>query len=192
MINKFIKETKYTVGIFEDDEVLLDALKKCKEFNIQARDVYSPFPVHGIDPLLNIKRSNLGAVAFSVGMLGVVLAVLMQTYMMHIDDWQFNIGGKPTIPLPAFIPIVFELGILLGSLSMVAAYFIKCNLAPGYFPKIYDMRQTSDRFVAIFHEDDAGIKDNELMEMLTKYGAIEVRTEIVKESTLPFPLPIKH
>jgi hypothetical protein len=190
MLDKLIKETKYIVAIFEDDEVLMNALKKGREINITAKDVFTPFPVHGIDDLLDIPRSRLGIVAFSMAMVGVGLALLMQIYMMHIDDWNLNIGGKPTLAIPSFIPITFEVAILFGSLSLALAYFIRCQLAPGYFPKIYDKRQTSDRFVAIFEED--GLDSKELQELLRANGATEVREEIVKESKLPIPLPIKH
>ena len=93
-----ITKTPCTVAIFEDDEVLLEALRKSRAKGLKILDCFTPFPVHGIERVLGIKRSNLGIAAFVFGCFGFTVAFLLQTYVMKFD-WPNNIGGKPTWPL---------------------------------------------------------------------------------------------
>ena len=85
-------QNKYIVGVYGDDDVLLKAIKSIRETGVKIHEVFSPFPVHGIDDALGYKRSRLPKAAFMFGALGLFLALLMQYWMMGYD-WQMIIGG---------------------------------------------------------------------------------------------------
>ena len=97
--------------MYDDDDKLLDAARELVGKGIHVNDVYSPFPVHGIDPIIGVKRTRLAIASFMYAMTGTSLAVLGMWYFM-ISDWPMNIGGKPSFSLfeniPAFIPVTFE------------------------------------------------------------------------------------
>ena len=102
------KGKKFIVGIYEDEDILLDAISSVKDKGINIYEVYSPFPVHGIENRLGYKRSRLSIAAFCFGFLGLCLALTMMIGMMTID-WPMIIGGKDFLPLPVFIPVTFEM-----------------------------------------------------------------------------------
>ena len=103
---------KVIYGIFDDDHALIESAKALKTKGIRVADVFSPFPIHGLDPVIGIKPTRLSNFAFWYGVFGTLSAVWMTWYMM-ISDWPMNIGGKPSFTwlenLPAFIPATFEL-----------------------------------------------------------------------------------
>ena len=163
---------KYLVGVYSDDEVLLSAVRNIKNRGIQIFEVYTPFPIHGIDDLLGIKRSRLPIAAFCFGALGTFTAVSMQSYMLGFD-WPMDIGGKPNYAFPSFIPITFELTVLIASLGMVAVYLMVNKLFPGQSVSLAHERQTDDRFVVVV-EAAGNENDNLIKQAFTDTGAIEV------------------
>jgi hypothetical protein len=182
-----INKTNCIVAVFEDDEVLLEALKKAKAAGFNILDCFTPFPVHGIEKILGIKRSNLAVAAFVFGTIGFLISMTLQTYSMSID-WPNNIGGKPIWPLTSFIPVLFELTILSCALGMTFTFFWICGLFPGVQPIIYDLRATDDRFVVIF--DEAG-RGNEIRTLMQESGVSELRDDQYISHNVPGPLPLK-
>jgi hypothetical protein len=167
---------KLLVGIYNDDHVLLDAVKTLRGKHFKIDNVYTPFPVHGLDRVLGYRESRLPTVAFIFGALGTVLALLMQLYMYSID-WQINVAGKPIVPLPSFIPITFELTVLLASLGMVGAYLVRNKLYPGKEGKVIDPRQTDDRFVVVIEASDDDSENAEIRQTYEATGAVDVREQ---------------
>ncbi len=182
-----LKRTNCVMGVFDDDHVFTEAIKSIRNKNYHVKDAFTPFPVHGLEKAMGLKSTRLGYVAFIGGLTGGTLGLLMMTYMMHID-WQLNIGGKPTLPIPSFIPITFELTVLLSALALITAYLIRNSMLPGFEPKIYHPRATQDRFVFLVESNG---EEEELKDLLTKYGAEEVVEEEYLEQKSPIPLPIK-
>jgi hypothetical protein len=174
------------VAVFEDDEILLRALEKAKAAGLNILDCFTPFPVHGIEKILGIKRSNLGVAAFVFGTLGFLLSLTLQSYAMRLD-WSHNIGGKPTWPLASFIPILFELTVLIASLGMTFTFFWISGMFPGVQPIIYDKRATDDRFVVIFEEAGRG---DEIRSLMQQNGVSELRDDQYISHNFPGPLPI--
>lgn len=167
------KKQNFVVAVFGDDEVFVNAMKVARKKGMRVKDAYTPFPVHGLDHALGLKRSRLGIAAFVFGCVGFTIAVLIQTLTMTVD-WPMNIGGKPTLPIPSFIPVSFELTVLVTALGMVATFFIVNGMAPGVPYKLWDPRQTSHKFVALIHEDGLS---KQITEEMYDQGAEEVRTE---------------
>ena len=75
----------YLLGIYEDEDVLIAAVKKIRAAGIKIHEVFSPYPVHHLDEALGYKRTRLPIAAFMFGFLGTTLALTMQTYMLAID-----------------------------------------------------------------------------------------------------------
>jgi hypothetical protein len=102
------RDTHFVLGVFDDEDVLLHAVEEVRANGVKIDEVYSPYPVHGLDEVLGYKRSRLPIAAFLFGILGTTLALTMQYYMMSFD-WPMIIGGKDYASFPAFIPVTFEM-----------------------------------------------------------------------------------
>jgi hypothetical protein len=126
--------SKRIYGIFDDEDVLKDAIKALKLKGIIVKDVQSPFPIHGIEPLIGVPARVFLSLAFLYGIMGTSLALLMVWYMM-IHDWHINIGGKPDfmlyMNLPAFIPVTFESTVFCAAHGMAITFLLRSKLLPG-------------------------------------------------------------
>lgn len=164
----------FVVGIFDDEDVLLSGIKKVRNSGVKIQDVYSPFPVHGIDTALGLKRTRLPIAAFLFGLTGTSLALTMQIWMLGYD-WPMIIGGKNFASLPPFIPVTFELTVLLSALGMVATFMIVSDMKPYGWPRTFDLRSTDDKHVmAVDIDVNAGKTKAELARILKDAGASEV------------------
>ena len=181
-----IKRTPAIIAIFEDDDYLKNAIRAGNEKGYKVLDCFTPFPVHGIEKLLGVKRSNLAVAAFVFGCIGFLCAMTMMTYDMRVD-WPEDIGGKPTWPLTSFIPILFEWSVLFSALGMTFTFFWISGMFPGAEPVLYDLRQTDDRFVLIYEEASRG---EEIKETLRQNGVVEVRNEDFISHNFPGPVPL--
>ena len=123
------RDKYFSVGIFDDDDVVLDAVKKIRSAGVKIFEVYSPFAIHGMEDALGYKRSRLPRAAFMFGLTGTTLALTMMFWMLGYD-WPMIIGGKNFAALPPFIPVTFELTVLLAAHGMVLTFFIVADLKP--------------------------------------------------------------
>lgn len=167
------KEKKFILGIFEDEDVLVEAVKKIRAGGVKIHEVFSPFPVHGLDDALGYKHSRLPIAAFLFGFLGCSLALFMQFWMLGFN-WPMIIGGKPHTGLPFFIPVTFESTVLLASLGMVTVFFIVSDLKPYGKPKIFDSRSTDDKHVVAIDIDDNVMSVDQIKQIVQHSGASEV------------------
>lgn len=137
-------------AMYDDDDVLKVGAKKLVAQGIKINEVFSPFPIHGIDPIIGIKNTRLGIMAFLYGLTGLVLATVGMRYFM-ITDWPMNIGGKPNSTyldnMLAFVPITFEFTVLCAAHGMAITYFLVNKTLPGMPAQNPDPRTTDDRFV---------------------------------------------
>jgi len=164
----------FVTGVFDDEDVLLDAVKQIRGNGVKIHEVYSPFPVHGLDDALGYKRTRLPIAAFLFGMTGTSLALLMQFWMLGFD-WPMIIGGKNFVSLPPFIPVTFEMTVLLSALGMVATFMIVSDMKPYKWPRQFDLRSTEDKHImAIDLALNGGMSKDELSRILKSAGASEV------------------
>lgn len=168
--------TNYVLGVYDDEDVLMDAIKNVRESGVKIEEVYSPFPVHGIEDVLGYKRSWLSVAAFLFGITGTCLALTMMIGMMGID-WPMIIGGKDYIPIPSFIPVTFEMTVLLASFGMVGTFFVISNLKPWGKPRIYDIRITDDKHVMAIDLDKNDKSEADIKKVLQGSGATEVNNK---------------
>lgn len=162
------------LGVYNDPDVIYNATKKLIKSGYQVRDVYSPFAIHGIDRVMGIKRSRLSIVAFCFALFGITSAITLMSYTGYFD-WQVNVGGKPALHLPTFIPITFELGVLCTAFGLVGCFFIVNKLAWGKNADIIDIKVTDDLFVVAIDLIDHKTDEEELSSLLKNTGAIEIR-----------------
>lgn len=163
----------FLVGVYNDEDILLQAVKDVRKNGITIHEVYTPFPVHGLEDALGYRRSRLPIAAFFFGLLGTTLALIMMIGMMGID-WPLIIGGKDYIPLPVFIPVTFEITVLLASLGMVAVFMVSSNLKPYGKPRIFDIRSTDDKHIMAIDLAKNKLSIEQLSEIVSKSGATEV------------------
>jgi hypothetical protein len=156
---------KYIYGIYEDEEKLLNVGQLLKKQNIAIIDFFTPFPVHGLDQIQGIERTRLPFVTFIAGGIGLALAIGFQVWTSAFD-WPINVGGKPMLSIPAFIPVTFELMVLFGALVSVLAFFVKSDLYPTKENIILNKFQLDNRFVVLVENSE--IAKN----ILTESGAL--------------------
>lgn len=166
----------FVLGVFDDEDVLLKAIAQVRQGGVKIHEVFSPFPVHGIDDVLGYKRSKLSIAAFLFGLLGTTLALTMQIGMMTID-WPMIVGGKDFLPFPTFIPVTFELTVLLGAFGMVGTFFVVSDLKPWAKPRIFDLRITDDKHIVAVDLDKNKMSEADIKKALADAGAQEVNNK---------------
>ena len=135
-----------------DEEDLLKGIGQLKTKGLQIIDVLTPFPVHGLDKMLDIRRSRLTRVAFWAGAIGAVTGFGFQTWIFT-SAYPLNFGGKPFFAVPSFIPVTFEVTVLFAAFAMVIAFLVTSKLGPGAKPTLHDERSTDDRFLVVVKVD---------------------------------------
>ncbi|MEM6724197.1 MAG: DUF3341 domain-containing protein, partial [Bacteroidota bacterium] len=95
-------------GLYDDEVDLMHAIEEAREKEMNIYDVFTPFPVHGLDDVLGLKESRLHITGFIFGAIGMMIAFGFMTWVFTAD-WPIIFGGKPYWSVPAFIPITFEL-----------------------------------------------------------------------------------
>lgn len=160
------KELAGVMGYFDESDLLIQAMAQVRDANYQSYDAFTPYPIHGLDAAQGLKRSPLPFVTLAAGLTGSSIGFLLQ-YWTSAVDWPINVGGKPFNSWPAFVPIMFELTVLLAGLCTVAAMFI-INGLPNMRRKIYDPRLTRDRF-AIVIDAPPKTDDHEVLERAKKF-----------------------
>ncbi len=162
----------FVLGKFWHPDRAMDAIKELFEAGVDIYDVYSPFPLHGLEPYLNIKRTRLTVAAFIYGAFGLALALTMMNLIFGVV-WPMNVGGKPNMPIPAEIPISFETTVLFAAHGMIITFFIVGRYWPGKKAILFDDRQTDDIFVVALEESKLS-NPAEVKEVLRKHGAYDV------------------
>ena len=171
------KEILY--GLYDDDADLLKAVKEANKEHLEVYDVFTPFPVHGLDPLMGFSESRLHIAGFVFGAMGTLTAFLFMTWVFT-RDWPIIFGGKPYWSVPAFIPITFELTVLFSGIGMVVSYYIVNGLGFGVENPTLDDRITDDKFCIAFQTN--GYSDSEidnLSSFFARTGASEVNSKVI-------------
>ncbi len=132
------------VAYFKSTGEILQAAKLATQKGFRNVESYTPFPIHGMEDALGLKQSIVPWATFFGGLTGFCVALHLQVWTSAYD-WPIIVGGKPMISGPAFIPILFELTVLLAGLS-TAGFMLFLNGLPNFNPNPFDPRITDDRF----------------------------------------------
>ena len=170
--------------MYDDDEVLKNSAKQLVAKGVKISEVFSPFPIHGIDPIIGLKNTRLGIMAFLYGLTGLTLATVGMRYFM-IVDWPMNIGGKPNFSylenMLAFVPITFEFTVMCAAHGMAITYLLRNKTLPGMPAQNPDPRTTDDKFVMeIRLSENTKVTEAELDGMLQEIGYLELDKKEIK------------
>lgn len=166
---------KVIYAIYNDDDVLMDAVKQTRAAHHHIEEVYTPFPVHGLDKAMGLSPTRIAICSFLFGLTGLSVATWMMNNIM-ISDWPQDIGGKPSFSyiqnMPAFVPIMFEMTVFFAAHLMVITFYMRSKLWPFKQAENPDVRTTDDHFlmeVAVSNNED------DMVAFFKKTGAIEVK-----------------
>ncbi len=161
-------------ALYDDDDLLMHAVKKLRSEKYHIEEVYTPFPVHGLDKAMGLADTRIAITSFMYGCLGLAVAITMMNYIM-IQDWPQDIGGKPSFSylenMPAFVPIMFEMTVFFAAHLMVITFYLRSKMWPFKKAENPDIRTTDDKFLV---EVQVKGDEEELKELLLDTGAIEV------------------
>jgi len=166
---------KFITGNFYDEAVLFPAVTKVRRAGYKIHDVYTPFPIHGLDKAMGLRDTGLHTAGFIYGITGTCTALGFITWALTID-WAINFGGKPFFSLPAWIPITFELTVLFASVGMVLTFCYLCQIAPFVKKDHFNPRSTDDTFVMALECSDK-TNEQEVIGFLNNLGAKEVEVQ---------------
>ncbi len=169
---------KFVVGCFDDEDLLFPAVKKVRTVGYKIHDIYTPFPVHGLDHAMGLRETSLHTAGFIYGITGTTTALSCISWILT-KDWPLNIGGKPHFALPAWIPITFELTVLFAAVGMVLTFCYLCQLAPFVKKHRFHLRATDDLFVMVIECTDKTNTDD-LKSFLSNAGAVETDLQIAE------------
>jgi hypothetical protein len=152
------EEAEGVVAEFENSGALLAAAEKIRDAGYKRFEVYSPFPIHGMDDAMGLKQSPLGFIVFAVGSIGCIGALLLQWWTSAVD-YPIVYSGKPYFALPAFVPITFELTVILSGFTAMVGMFALNRMPRFFHPMFYSenfCKKASDDgfFAAIFVWDE--------------------------------------
>ena len=169
-------------AVYDDDDKLLDAVKQIKAANYEIEEVYTPFPVHGLDKAMGLKETRLAITAFIYGCIGFCFAIWMMNHIM-ILDWPQNIGGKPSFSfienMPSFVPIMFELTVFFSAHLMVITFYLRSKLWPFKEAENPIPETTDDKFLIVveFNGDEKDLK-----KLVQQTDVMDIKIHINKKS----------
>ncbi len=160
-------------AFFDHPDDLMEAARQTRDADYEQFDAFSPFPIHGLDEAMGLGRSWMPWVTFGAGLFGFLCAVALEFGTMTFD-WPMIIGGKPFAPWPAFVPVMFELTVLIGG---VTTGVVMLKAAGCFQPaEVIDPDLTNDRFALWISADDAAYDPDEVVEFVRSMNPTEVRT----------------
>jgi hypothetical protein len=175
-------EERLVYGIlaeFEDAHDLLSAARLTRDAGYRKIDAYTPFPVEDLSDALGQRDWHVPKIMLAGGFMGGMVGWGM-LYFCTVVDYPLNIGGRPLFAWPSYIPITFELIVLLSALSGIVGMFMLNGLPSPYHP-LFDApdftRVTSDRFFLCIEAADPRFDRDETMKFLENLGAARV-TEV--------------
>src|SRR6188508_2367747 len=164
---------RFVVGSFGEPGALLAAVGALRGAGVAIHDVFAPYPVHGLDEAMGIRRSRLPLVTLLAGLGGLCFALVFQ-YYTAVFDWPLDVGGKPENSTLAFVPVCFELTVLIGGLGTVGAFLLRARLFPGKAEQLPVLGVTNNVFAVVTHAPHGGNEGALARRIMIENGADEV------------------
>lgn len=170
----------HIIGIFEDEKVLVSALKKIRDENIDITEVFTPYPIHEVFEIMK-RKTKLQIATFLFAAFGLVLSYVF-IYWTSVISYPLTYGGKPYHAIPSFIIICFVTTICVAILLSVITFFVRSRLYPGKTPTIIDKRITDNAFVILINiQQETSLEEIKIINsLLMQNGAVEVIEKNIK------------
>jgi hypothetical protein len=161
---------------YADVNAVVEAARSVRKAGYSRWDVHTPFPIHGIDPVMGIRPTGLPWLVLCGGLFGLFGGMWLQWYT-NAHDYPVLISGKPLWSLPANIPVIFECTVLCASLTAVFG-MLGLNRLPTLYNPLFKSdrfrRVTNDRFFIVIDASDAKFDEPSAMKLLNESGAVAV------------------
>lgn len=164
-------------GIFDTPDELINAASRVRDAGWARWDCHTPYPVHGLDRAMGVRRSPIPTICLTAGFAGAALALLMQWWMSAVD-YPVRIGGKPLFSWPAFVPVTFEFFVLFAGVTVMGCVLFFCRLGRWHSP-LHDsgimQEVTGSRYAVALGTDDAFFSREKATDLLEKAGCRDIR-----------------
>jgi hypothetical protein len=164
------------IAEFENPSDLVAAARKVYSLGYRRINGYSPYPIEELSEAIGFTHTSLPLIVFIGGLIGGIGGFLMQ-YYIEVIDYPINVGGKPYNSWPAFIPITFEMTVLVAAFSAVLGMLVLNKLPQPYHP-VFNVPNfamaTRDRFFLAVEANDPKFHHAEVIELLKSLNAVEV------------------
>jgi hypothetical protein len=161
---------------FDDPNAIVAAARRTHEAGYRRINAYSPYPVEELSEAIGFRRNFVPLTVLICGLLGALGGFALQSWTSAVD-YPINVGGRPLISIPSFIPITFECTVLLASFGAFIGMLIMNRLPQPYHP-VFNVpgfaRATKDRFFLCIKADDPKFNAAETRAFLDSLGAKEV------------------
>jgi mono/diheme cytochrome c family protein len=173
-----MSETSYAVlGLFDTPDALMKAIPRVRASRLGTVEAYTPYPIHGIDEALGLRRSPLGGMVLVMGILGALTAFGFQ-YWISAIDYPIITGGKPAGSWEAFIPIMFEVTVLFATFTAGLGMLFLLNKLPFFGHPVLSSKAitgiTRDRYALALEAEDEGFDSAAASRAMLEAGAVEV------------------
>lgn len=162
------------LGYFDGPKAIILGTRQMRKRNgFKNWDAFVPFPVHTLDEAMGIGRSHLPWLVLCGGLSGLSFAIWFLSWTSAVD-YPIWVGGKPMLSWPAWVPIFFELTVLLSAFANLGGMLFMCGLPFGAKAPL-DLRFTDDKFAVWIPISEPGYDEARFEAMLREAGASEVR-----------------
>ncbi len=170
---------KDIIGVYTDENKIVDAVKQFNEQGIAVKDAYTPYPVFEIIEAMGLK-TRFPYFAFAFGVIGVSLTFLF-LYYTSVLSYPLVIGGKPYLSL-TFVVIMFVATILVTVISSLIAFFVRENKGPGQVAELYHPEITDDKFVLVVNTTNKMTDEDvvTITNVMQNTGAIEIEEKEIE------------
>lgn len=173
-------------GLFETPDQIIDAAEKTSDSGYKKYDVNTPYPLHGMNQAMKLPPSKLGYAALVFGLSGTVSALALM-YWMAVIDYAHVIGGKPYFPLPAFVPVMFEVTVLSAAIATVFTMLFVVFKFPNNSHPLHDteyMKSVSrDKYGLCILAEDEKFDENGTLKFLEELGATNITHQYFTEDS---------
>jgi hypothetical protein len=159
------------VCVFDRQEDLVGAVAASRERGFTVVDAYAPYPVHGLSTAMGVEPSRLPLICCALGVVSGAAMLAFQHWASAVD-WPINVGGRPWNSFPAFVPVAFEVIVLVAALGTVAAFVAVSGLRPWRNAGVPDPRVTDDRFALVMRAGSDERKN--VIALMARFGAASV------------------
>lgn len=164
-------------ALFNTPDEIIHAAEEVAKAGYTRFDVNTPYPVHGMDKAMKLRQSRIGVFTFAFGLLGTISIVALMTWITLVD-YRLVIGGKPFWTWPAFVPIAFEITVLLAAVftvvTMIVLYFKFPNVSHPLHDTPYMKQVSSDKFGIYVQANDPKFEETAVRALLQKVGGNQI------------------